>query len=64
MKETFGKQAHLREANPFERESSASSPLRLALLVAVVIAILGGATALMEDSALVPAASAARAIQR
>jgi hypothetical protein len=30
----------------------------------VVIAILGGATALMEDSALVPAASAARAIQR
>ena len=64
MKETFGKPAHLREADPFERASSASSPLRLALLVAVVIAILGGATALMEDSALVPAASAARAIQR
>ena len=63
MKETFGKQAHMREADPFERESS-SSPLRLALLVAVVVAILGGATALMEDSALVPAASAARAIQR
>ena len=64
MKETFDKHAQMRDAGLFERESSPSSPLRLALLVAVVIAILGGATALMEDSAVVPSASAARAIQR
>ena len=38
----------MNESGFFERQERAS-PLRLALLVAIVIVVLGGATALMDD---------------
>ena len=52
------KQRLMREAGLFEREES-SSPLHLALLVAVVLTVLGGATALVDDGSMTPAAIAA-----
>lgn len=54
------KQRLMREAGLFEREVE-SSPLHLALLVAVVITVLGGATAFMEDGAMAPGAISATA---
>ena len=52
------KQRMMREAGCFDREEK-SSPLHLALLVAVVITVLGGATALVDDGATAPAATSA-----
>lgn len=46
----------MREAGVFEREFE-SSPLHLALLVAVVVGVLGGATAFMDDGAMTPSAA-------
>ena len=45
------KQRLMREAGLFDREANAS-PLHLSLLVAVVVTVLGGATALMDDGSL------------
>ena len=50
------KQRLMREAGLFEREASAS-PLHLALLVAVVLTVLGGATAFVDDGAMTPSAA-------
>ena len=56
----------LRQANEssfFERQEHAS-PLRLALLVVIVIAVLGGATALMDDGGAPQPAPAAKGSSR
>ena len=52
------KQRLMREAGFFEREAE-SSPMHLALLVAVVLTVLGGATALVDDGAVSPASMTA-----
>ena len=58
------KERLMREAGVFERDAN-SSPLHLAMLVVVIIGVLGGATALMEDGAMTPAAiSSARVATR
>lgn len=48
----------MREAGLLDREAE-TSPMHLAMLVALVIGVLGGATAFMEDGAMTPAAVAA-----
>lgn len=48
------KQRLMREAGFFDREPE-SSPMHLAMLVAVVVTVLGGATALVDDGAMKPA---------